>query len=128
MKERWRVPVKPLAVKDEMNWATAELGRATSEFSARFTENDIHRIKQGYVCIRCWEPHEVSFPERCLVCGFPMRLEQVAFFTEKFMGTERDPRATRIESALSDLDDRHDKNFHVAKTGIIVPRKVVSDG
>lgn len=124
VKQRWRVPVRPLAVRDDLGFASADLGRMTGEYTARFSESDIERIRLGYVCIKCWEPHEVSFPERCALCGFPIRDEQRIEFDHKFKGPERNPRAVLIEKELDALDDRHERNFHVTKAGVVIPRRI----
>ena len=120
--DRWRKPIKPLAVKNEETHATADLGRATLEYSARFSEDDIERFKLGYACLRCWEPLETAMPESCPLCGYRVKKEQPSDFKRLFQGFERDPRAIRIERELDKLDDKHEKRFWVPKPGIIVPR------
>lgn len=119
--ERWRKPVIPDAVADLPEDVSFEAGRPTQELRVRHSPETIARMKLGYVCVRCWEPHEEAFPVRCSVCQFPMRAEQAAEFHSNFVGAERNPRAVRIEKGLDDLDDRHERNFHVNKLGIIVP-------
>jgi len=121
---RWRKPVKPMAVADEPGWASAETGRATQDYKVRFHPDDVERIRLGYVCIRCWEPHEKPFPDTCGLCGFPMKLDQPKEFENKFKGEERNPRAVLIEKELDALDDKADREFYVVKNGIIVPRTV----
>ena len=122
VRARWRKPVKPMAVKDADSWATAELGRPTLDYSVRFSPDDVERIRLGYVCIRCWEPHEAAFPDRCFVCGLPMKDEQPALFQKTFKGEERDPKAVSIEKGLDRVDDTHERNFHVTKLGIVIPK------
>jgi hypothetical protein len=121
--QRWRKPVTALAVADTVEYATADLGRATLDYRARFDEETINRFKLGYVCLECWEPHEVPFPERCSLCGYEMADRQSDDFARKFEGVERDPRAQLIEKELDALDDRHERRFHVTKAGIVVPLK-----
>lgn len=122
--QRWRKSVKPLAVKDTVEWASADLGRATLDYGARFSQEDVERIRLGYVCINCWEPHESPYPEACSLCGYEMRERQGADFAEKFEGVERDPRAVLIETELDKLDDKHERNWHTSKLGIVVPQNV----
>lgn len=121
MIERWRKPVRPLAIKDEEGWASAELGRATLDYSLRLSADDTERVRLGYVCIRCLEPHPDSFPENCSVCKYPMRGHQTQDYERLYKGTERDPRAQTIREGLERVDDTHERNFHVHKPGIIVP-------
>jgi hypothetical protein len=122
--QRWRKPVTPLAVADTVEWANADLGRATLDYRARFTPEQIERFRLGYVCLTCWEPHESPFPERCAVCGYQMRARQGDDFAAKFQGVERDPRSELIERELDKLDDKHERNFYETKSGIVVPRGV----
>lgn len=122
--QRWRKPVKPLAVTEEPTVITTELGRETQEIRTRFRPEDIERFRTGYCCLRCWEPHETPFPEACALCSYPMRSEQAAEFSRLFKGQERDPQAVRIEQGLDRVDDTHERRFHETKTGIIVPRPI----
>lgn len=55
------------------------------------------RIRQGYMCIRCFQPFEAAFPEVCTmpVCGFPVRKEQALELLRLYGGHDsevgRDP-------------------------------------
>lgn len=122
IRRRWSTPVRPLAVKDTYDYATADLGRATLDYAMRLSPDDKERVRLGYVCIKCWEPHDMPFPEACSLCGFPMRDEQPAEFQRVFKGVERDPRASLIEKELDRVDDTHERNFYETKSGIVVPR------
>lgn len=123
--QRWRKPVKPLAVDDTWDWASAELGRPTLDYKIRFSEEDTERIRLGYVCIQCWEPHETPMPEKCALCGYAIRERQSAEFSQKFEGVERDPRAELIQKGLDRVDDTHERRFHTTKTGIVVPSSAI---
>lgn len=113
-----------LAVKDTVDFATADLGRATLDYEARFPPEQIERFRLGYVCLECWEPHETPFPERCSLCGYEIKACQGDDFARKFKGVERDPRAELIEKELDALDDRHERRFHTTKTGLVVPKSL----
>ena len=122
--QRWRAPVTALAVKDTPDFATADLGRATLDYEARFSPDQIDRFRLGYACLECWEPHESPFPEACSLCGYEIRARQGGDFARKFKGVERDPRAVLIEKELDALDDKHERRFHTTKTGLVVPRSI----
>lgn len=122
--ERWREPVIPLAIRDDYDTISLDAGRPTLDVQMRFKPSDIERIRLGYVCIDCLEPHEHAFPESCGLCGFPMREFQREDFDRKFKGLERDPRAVTIEAGLNRVDDNHERNFYELKNGIVVPRTV----
>lgn len=120
---RWRKPALPEAVDTTYDWATADTGRPTLDASVRFSPDDVERFRTGYLCIKCWEPQTEPFPERCALpqCRFEMRRLQAEEFARQFKGTQRNPRAVLIENELEKLDDKHERNFHVTKTGIVVP-------
>lgn len=42
------------------------------------SEEMFEQIRQGYMCIKCFQPFESAFPEECTmpVCKFPVRREQ----------------------------------------------------
>lgn len=120
--QRWRKPVKPLAIESEDTVYSVVNGRESLEISGRFSKDDCERFRLGYCCINCWEPHETPMPERCALCQFPMKAKQREVFLETFGGVKRDPKAVRIEEGLDRVDDTHERNFYVVKNGILVPR------
>lgn len=124
IQERWRKPVIPMKLTDDDTTVTNELGRATTNFTARFTPEDIERFRTGYCCIQCWEPHERPFPKRCKLCRFPMRSDQPDAFTALFVGVERDAFAVKVEQGLDRIDDTHERNFYVSKGGVVIPKGV----
>lgn len=82
---------------------------------------DIIRIKQGYVCIHCQEPHERPFPEKCLVCGFPMRALQRKHFDMQYAGS--DPEEP-LERKLDRLDAEDEEKVFVPKPQILIPKSL----
>ena len=50
------------------------------------SEDDVERVRLGYVCIICLEPHEQHHPAHCQVCPFPMRAIQDEVFEEMYEG------------------------------------------
>lgn len=124
IKQRWRKPSTPLATADVHDVATADLGRATLEHTERWSPDEIERRRLGYVCIKCWEPHEAPFPEACALCGFPMRERQAEEFDRIFRGVQRDPKAALIERELDRIDDVHERRYYETNSGIVIPRGV----
>lgn len=49
------------------------------------------RIRQGYMCIRCFQPFEAAFPEECTmpVCRFPVRKEQSLELLRLYAGVDK---------------------------------------
>jgi hypothetical protein len=122
--KRWAEPVIPLAIEEETTHYNVINGREMLEISGRFKKKDIERMRLGYVCINCWEPHETPFPERCSMpkCRFQMKKYQLEVFNQTYAGLKRDPRALRIEEGLDRVDDTHERRFYETNSGIIVPR------
>lgn len=124
IRNRWRKPVKVLAVEDTTEWATADLGRPTLDYRMRVDQESTERFRLGYVCLNCMEPHESPFPDKCSLCGYEMKTRQPEDFSKRFRGTERDPRAALIERELDRVDDVHERRFYKTKGGVVVPKSV----
>jgi len=59
-------------------------GRVLGDQVLSLKPEDTERIRQGYVCIKCLEPFDRAWPERCPVCGLAVRRDQAAFFAQEF--------------------------------------------
>ena len=121
--QRWRKPPTVMAVADDMSRVDYVTGRPTASIRMRYHPDDVERLKLGYLCF-CGEPQETPFPDKCGVCGYPMRERQREDFEHAYGGVERDKRAVNIEQGLDRVDDTHERRFHQTKSGIIVPRPV----
>ena len=51
-----------------------------------YSDDDLQMIREGYKCSECGEVQEHAFPEKCLLCEFPMRERQSEHFAERFAG------------------------------------------
>jgi hypothetical protein len=108
--ERWRKPVIPLDIDQVEQGIWLPDGRIMGEVQLTLTETDIGRIRAGYVCVKCLEPHEQAWPEHCQACGAPMRSEQAAYFAREFGGeVKRVPRPS-WEEELGGLEERRRKS------------------
>lgn len=122
--ERWRKPAVPMQVADDPSMIDDGVGRFTQGIKFRLHPDDVERVRTGYVCMNCLEPHEAAWPPRCSVCGYPIRTQQPTDFQEAFGGVERDRKAQNIREGLDRVDDTHERRFHTTKTGIIVPTTI----
>jgi hypothetical protein len=113
--ERWREPVRPLKVEQLNQALWLPDGRVHGEVQLTLRHDDVMRMRQGYVCAKCLEPHERPWPERCQACGAPMRSEQAAYFEHEFGGLE--PTSTRLpwEQEIGTLDERRRKEDERAR-------------
>ena len=65
---------------------------------------------QGYMCARCTEPFTESYPDRCGVCGFPVKELQRKLLERDFLG--HDPTTVSgfpMERELEYLEREHHK-------------------
>jgi len=88
--ERWRKPVIPIEIDPghpEGIWLPD--GRVHGAAKFVLDRDDVDRMRAGFVCMKCFEPFERSWPERCYVCGFAVRREQAAYFAREYGGIER---------------------------------------
>jgi len=90
----------PLAIDASEHEAivTAD-GRVMRQPVLTLSVEDTDRLRSGYVCIKCFEPFEQAWPERCPVCGAPVRREQARYFAQEFGG------AAALGSPVSLLDE-----------------------
>jgi hypothetical protein len=67
--------------------------------------DDVERARLGYLCLKCLEPFEQAWPERCPVCGAPIRREQAAYFAREFGGVLQLGPSTTLEEELARLKE-----------------------
>jgi hypothetical protein len=61
-------------------------GRRFKDASITLTPQAAERMWQGYMCARCLEPFTDAYPERCGVCGFPVKEMQRKLLERDFTG------------------------------------------
>ena len=107
--ERWRKPIVPLAVRNhDSEGLLLPDGRQQREAVLTLTEEDKERIRLGYVCAKCLEPFEHAWPERCPVCGAPIRTKQAEFFAEQYGGVEQLGSRVSLSDELASLSEREE--------------------
>ena len=128
-------PVRLTMIEDEGHVIYYEDGRPPQDSweAALSDKNDFGRMRDGYICARCFEDLDTAFPDECPVCHFPMRDDQARFIAERFVG-ERwvGPTTTLEEEAAIMLEMREKKirdetrnsDILIAKPQIIIPRDI----
>jgi hypothetical protein len=107
MSERWRKPAKIEAIEPGSDGTTVTIaGRRYAEPDKTYDSETVERIRLGYICIQCLEPHEQPLPEYCSLCGFEMRLLQPLKFAEDFKGELWLGPRESIADELEGLDER----------------------
>lgn len=107
--ERWRRPVVPLALEPVDQGFYLPDGRRFGIAAPVLSPEDIERARTGYVCLKCLEPFERAWPEKCPVCGAPVRRDQAAYFASEFGGVSGLGPSTSLEDELAGLDERRQK-------------------
>jgi predicted amidophosphoribosyltransferase len=79
-------------------------GRVHGNVRMVVTRETLERMRAGYICAKCLEPFEQSWPERCHVCGAPIRTEQAAYFAREY-----DPNGVEIGRATYDMEHLHER-------------------
>lgn len=89
--ERWRVWTPPVDIVDQPDEIIVEGDVKSRSYNVKWPAEMVERIRVGRVCLKCFEPQEESFPERCAnpVCGYPIRKDQVFDFGLEFQGEEQ---------------------------------------
>lgn len=117
-------PVIPIAIEKETRQVEIIHGgisipkiREDVEFVLK--DEDVQRIRQGYVCMNCLEPLANPFPKECPVCKYPMDKLQRQSFAEAYKGTE--PQLVSLEDRLTDLDEYEAYQKQSKDSRIVVP-------
>jgi len=84
--ERWRKPVAPVAIQQDTRRDFHDGNVWRQHIDVTISPDDLARMKLGYVCLRCWEPHERPFPENCTLCGYSMAAYQARDIEHEFEG------------------------------------------
>jgi hypothetical protein len=84
--ERWRKPAEVLDVRNVHQGIWLPDGRVHGAVEMTMSEDTIERMRLGYLCAKCLEPFEHPWPERCHVCGAPVRDKQAEYFAQEFAG------------------------------------------
>lgn len=88
------------------------------------SEEQVERVRQGFVCIKCLEAYDSAFPDLCLVCGFPMRLRQIEEFGKTFRGEKKFGPSTTIEEeyAIAEETIQREAYDKARALGLILPK------
>lgn len=109
MAERWRAPAIPIALEPVDQGIDLPDGRSFGVAAPVLKPEDIDRARAGYLCLKCLEPFEQPWPERCHVCGAPIRREQAAYLAREYGEAQLGP-STSLEDELAALREKEDLN------------------
>jgi hypothetical protein len=105
--ERWRKPIVPLAIEPhEKEILVLPDGRSHRQAMLALRPEDMERLRSGFACLKCFEPFEQAWPERCHVCGAPVRREQASFFARELGPAMQVGPRTTLEEERAGLAER----------------------
>lgn len=83
-----RVPVPRFVAEDDTDavWSDGVTDRLQRNVNVTFQPETVRAIQAGHICLRCFEPHEQSFPIACSLCGYSMKDRQIMDFALEFEG------------------------------------------
>jgi len=98
-------------------------GRRMQRTVFALTEEQVERIRVGYICIKCLEAHDSPFPDACAVCKFPMREHQAEEFAKDFRGDIAFGPSTTIDEEYGIAEEiiKKDAYEKARKLGLILP-------
>ena len=99
MSERWAEKVIPLDVEDAGKILVYK-GIRYDVPTYILKEDDVERVRLGYVCIICLEQHEQNHPLKCKVCGFPIREIQDEVFEGMYLGEVQVGPSTSLDEEM----------------------------
>ena len=105
--ERWRRPARVLDIQQSPTqglWLPD--GRVQGEVEIAFDPETIERMRAGYMCVKCLEPFEHSWPERCPVCGSPVREKQAEHFAREYAGEQLLGPRRSLQEEIDSLPER----------------------
>lgn len=122
--ERWRRPLKVYKVEEDANSADMISGEWYRGFRFTLDDEGFARLKAGYACLMCLEPHEHPFPEACSLCGYSIGARQTQDMEIEFAGSEHVGPSTTMNEELARLDETHERRIWLPGSSISVPSGV----
>lgn len=99
-------------------------GRKMQRTVFGLSEEQVERIRQGFICIKCLEVYAIAFPDACKVCGFPMRDHQAEEFAKDFRGGVAFGPSTTLEEEYAIAEEMIQREAYEKATrlGLILPK------
>jgi hypothetical protein len=118
MSERWRKPVEIAAIEHDPGNILYIGDRPMLDADVTVSTETLERMRQGYICAQCFEPHEEALPEACIVCGFPMRAMQAERIATEYGGEKWiGPRTSNAD----EFERMAEENERRKKSRIVLP-------
>jgi hypothetical protein len=88
------------------------------------TEEQVERVRLGYICIKCLEAYDTALPDFCAVCKFPMRKHQGEEFAKTYAGDIKFGPSTSIEEEYAIAEEMIQREAYdkARSLGLILPK------
>ena len=88
------------------------------------TEEQVERVRLGYICIKCLEALDSAFPDFCPVCKFPMNKHQMEEYAKTYRGDIKFGPSTTIEEeyAIAEETIAREAYDKARDLGLILPK------
>lgn len=88
------------------------------------TREQVERVRQGFICIKCLEALDSAFPDQCPVCKFPMRARQMEEFGKTNRGEIAFGPTTTIEEEYAIAEEQIQREAYdkARELGLILPK------
>jgi len=98
--ERWRKPIEVLNIEQSDEIVVGRDGRIQRAVNLELAPESIERLREGYACLKCFEPFEQAWPARCPVCGAPIARDQRLFFAREYAGVVPAPQRLSVDEEV----------------------------
>jgi hypothetical protein len=124
-----RAPVIPIGVEvDAENLVITSRGEMRHDYRVILSEEDVGRMKGGYVCAKCMEVQEKPFPKECYLCKFPMADKQAEFLAKAYQGTIRVGPSSSLEDEFAAMDEWEEAQRRNSRDEILRPSQILLPG
>lgn len=131
-------PITVAAIEPDPDYVYEEDGKTFDHYDLTFTPENWERIRQGYACLRCWEPQPIGFliapgqvarrtAEKhlpgCVYTGDGIRNRQPQDIAREFYGTKWVGPKRNLEDTIREDDEKRAKYQQDTgrKPGAVVP-------
>ena len=106
-------------------------GRMMPGLNIAAQDEDVEQVRQGYRCIRCWEPLDNAWPKACPLCGFPVASHQAEHFERVYKGYDPTIRTgadlDRIADEIEERAARRAFAERAKESGIFLGSKSIGE-
>lgn len=124
-----RAPVIPIAIEvDAENLVITSRGDLRHDARVILSDEDIGRMRAGYVCARCMDVQEKPFPEACVTCKFPMADRQAEFLAKAYQGSVRVGPQSTLDTEMAAMEEWEEAQRREQRDPILRPTQILLPG